>query len=198
MTTQFDSSSGRLYGSLAMWAPTLILLAESIALAQAQPAAPSKSDSGAKVEDYSKLPVSQKLANAESMLTAQRRSVSEVSQLVAEVRQQRDMVRLNCLDQKRQIMLGLLRVSEKASQKLQSVVAEGGDSNAPYARIVLASQRSQDMKKQALSCVGAKSVYYGITNVEFVITGDEGRPDPTLITPPPGPGATPPPAASTF
>lgn len=180
-----------------MWATALILmLTDGTASAQTPEAAQSQPIES--VKDYAKIPVDQKQADIEKMLASQRSDLAKVSQLVSNVRSERDMVRLNCVDQKRAVIQGLLRVSEQASLQFQTAIAEGGDSNAPYARIVLASQRSSEMTAQAMACVGTAAVYTGITEVELVVDEGVGAPDPTQTQPPPPPAANVPPAASTF
>lgn len=180
-----------------MWAMALILvLTDGSAAAQIPGGA--KFQPTELVKDYAKIPVDQKQANIEKMLASQRSDLAKVSQLVSDTRSERDMVRLNCVDQKRAVIQGLLRVSEQASLQFQTAIAEGGDSNAPYARIALASQRSSEMTAQAMACVGTAAVYTGITEVELVVDEGVDAPDPTETLPPPPPAANPPPAASTF
>jgi hypothetical protein len=199
---RIDKNRCRLYWAFVMFR----LLALAIALGVNGPAwaQPSERDqSEAKeldpFERARNTPLEKKTANVEAMLSKQRSAVSRTAQFLSDARTERDVVRANCLDQKLKLLSGLLKLSEASSQSLfDAVASQDTDSiNQSYAKVLIASQRSQTIAAEANQCVGATAVYSGTTEVTVQRDDSGGAPDPTSSTISP-PVVSTPPVSSSF
>lgn len=149
--------------------------------------------------DASKVPDSEKKTRAEKMVADQRAALSRGTDLLNEARSAKDIVQLNCVNEKLTQIKGLLRLSEQASSTMYDGLATGGGEqvNHEFTKIVVAHSRTQQLKAEAEQCVGELSVYTGETEVQVDIDENIPSNDPTLpIIPPPGPVT--PPVASGF
>lgn len=205
MRAEFDMKSGRHYSRARMLAVgAIVLMVGSTAVAQtAGPASASKPDRRktqlSVMEEASKMTVGQKQATVEKLILQQRKAVAETSALAREVNQTKDLVRLNCVDQKLEVMRGLLQLAETSSREFQQAVSEDKleKADSAYVRIVISSNRSQRFAREAQACVGRSAVYTGVTQVELLLDADTPGDSATMSIPPP-PGPIVPPAASTF
>lgn len=151
--------------------------------------------------DPTKIPIDEKKSRTEAMLVDQRQALARASEILAEARSSKDIVQLNCVNEKLTQIKGLLKISEQASLEMYEAIANNASDliNHEYTKIVVAHQKSQILKAEAEQCVGESSVYAGDTSVEVLLEGDGGgfAGDPTTASaPPPGPAV--PPVASTF
>lgn len=149
--------------------------------------------------DAAKVPDTEKKDRTEKMLSDQRGALSRGTDLLNQARSAKDIVQLNCVNEKLTQIKGLLKLSEEASKMMYDGLAGGGGDqvNYEYTKIVVAHGRSQQLKAEAEQCVGALSVYTGETEVQVDIDDNIPAKDPTLpVTPPPGPVT--PPVASGF
>lgn len=151
--------------------------------------------------DPSKVSVDDKREKVESKLVDQRSTLGRVVQILAEARSTKDIVQLNCVNEKLIQVKGLLKISEKASLEMYEAIASGADDliNHEYTKVVVAHQKSQVLRAEAEQCVGESSIYSGDTDVDVEIDSDDGSGggDPTTdAAPPPGPAV--PPVSSTF
>lgn len=193
-----DSRSGPAYLWAAMsrtnWvrAPLLaVLLCGSAQVASAQQAAPPANDAGQRAEqpkiEPEKLSEQQKRENTERFLTAQRRTLARLTTMVKEARNARDMLQLNCLNDKLEQVKGLLRISEAASVSMYDGMGTGDEDqvNSQYTRLALANLKTQGLQAEANQCIGAKAVFTGNTEIQLTIDGDIPGQDPTQPLPPP-------------
>ncbi|MEO1228222.1 MAG: hypothetical protein AAFZ18_04890 [Myxococcota bacterium] len=153
--------------------------------------------------DPSSVSLEDKKERVEEMLVTERKTLGRVVQLLAEARSSKDIVQLNCVNEKLIQVKGLLKISEKASLEMYEAIASGADDliNHEYTKVAVAHQKSQVLSAEAEQCVGESSVYAGDTDVDVEIDNDDGSGggggDPTTNAAAP-PGPTVPPVASTF
>jgi hypothetical protein len=173
-------------------APLLaVLLCGSVELAYAQQATPpaqvqSERSGEAKIEPE-KLTDEQKRENAERFLASQRRTLARLTLMVKEARTSRDMLQLNCLNDKLEQVKGLLRISEAASVSMYDGMGRDDAElvNNQYTRLALAQLKTQGLQAEANQCIGAKAVFTGNTEIQMtILEGVEGT-DPTNSLPPP-------------
>jgi hypothetical protein len=145
--------------------------------------------------DASKVSKGEKQSRADKMLGDQRAALQRGSDLLNEARGAKDIVQLNCVNEKLTQIKGLLKLSEQASTAMYDSMAatNGGEQvNHEFTKIVVAHGRSQQLRAEAEQCVGERSVYTGDTEVDVEIDEDIPANDPTLpIAPPPGPTTSP-------
>lgn len=154
--------------------------------------------------DPTKVPLEEKKTRVESMLVDQRDTLGRVVTILAEARSSKDIVQLNCVNEKLTQIKGLLKISEQASLQMYDSIASGTQDlvNHEFTKIVVAHQKSQVLRAEAEQCVGENSVYAGDTSVDVEIESQDSGgggfgADPTTAAAAP-PGPTVPPVASTF
>jgi hypothetical protein len=115
-------------------------------------------------------------------LADMRALLTKAIDLLAAARRDKDIVRLNCVQEKVTALKALLRVGEQASVSIQESVARGDADTADYEfqRVAVARSRSQQMSAEANSCVGVDAVYTGPVSREVEIDPEIPTRDPTL------------------
>lgn len=151
--------------------------------------------------DAARVPVGEKKDRVEKMVGEQRKTLARVTEILAGARASKDIVQLNCVNEKLTQVKGLLKISEQASLQMYEAIASAANDlvNHEYTKVVVAHQKSQVLRAEAEQCVGENSVYSGDTSVDVEIDdggGGFGGDPTTAAAPPPGPAV--PPVASTF
>lgn len=141
----------------------------------------------------------EKRSKAEGMLQDGRAALSRGSTVLAEARAAKDVVQLNCVNEKLTQIKGLLKLSEDASVRMYDGMAGGlGDVvNHEFTKMSVAHQKIGVLRAELDQCVGESSVYTGETEVDVVVDDEGQQADPTKTRPP---QAAPemPPVSSTF
>lgn len=122
----------------------------------------------------SELSLDEKRAQVERMLAAQREALAKVAELLAEAREAKDMVQLNCVQSKLDQIKGLLKLSEQASSQMYDAIAVNdiGQVDHEFTKIYVASLRVDSLSRGANECVGERSVFTGDTSVTVDIDGN--------------------------
>lgn len=122
----------------------------------------------------SELSLDEKRAQVERMLAAQREALAKVAELLAEAREAKDMVQLNCVQSKLDQIKGLLKLSEQASSQMYDAIAVNdiGQVDHEFTKIYVASLRVDSLSRSANECVGERSVFTGDTSVTVDIDGN--------------------------
>jgi len=164
----------RLARALALGATAWLLLAPRIALTQ----------QGLKVEEQDQLSDKEKLSRAAADLDHMRSLLKEVLKRLEEARQEKDVVKLNCVNEKLTQLKGLVRVGEQSEIALQEDVAKADEENArhEYAKIDLASQRAQQLRADAEQCIG-QLAYVVDEKTLVTVEVPEGLPEPDTTPP---------------
>lgn len=149
--------------------------------------------------DAQALSLQEKQRRVEESLSDLRDALRRVTDILAEARSSKDIVQLNCVNEKLTQLKGLLKISEDASVKMYDAIASGTEDviNHEFTKIVVAHQKGMALRAEAEQCVGELSVYSGDTDITVEIDEDIPENDPTTPTPPP-PGPVVPPVASAF
>jgi hypothetical protein len=163
----------------------------SMAFAQA-PAAP--------VAENTLPPDPEKIKRSAEAVTRMRGTLKEVLGKLEEARTTRDVVKLNCVNEKLTQVKGLLRISEASDVQLQEAVAKRETSAADheYTKVNLASSRVDQLRAEAEQCIGQlafrtdENMSVEVEVPEFLAPGD-----PTNIRTGPQGIVRPPPASPT-
>jgi len=125
------------------------------------------------------VPDAQKPARSRDAVAKMREILTRVIKLLEEAREERDVVKLNCVNEKLTAIKGLLRVSEQADVLLQEALARRDTeiSSHEFEKIMIAEHKSDQLATESEGCVGEQAVYAGDTEVEVVIEG--GAPEDT-------------------
>ncbi len=118
--------------------------------------------------DSAKLTNQEKKARGETMLKDMRGALDRATAILAEARSQKDIVQLNCVNEKLRQIKGLLKISEKASVDMYEAIAANVDRdvNHAFTKMAVAHQKSLILRAEADQCVGAATIYAGETEVE--------------------------------
>jgi hypothetical protein len=169
-----STTRATLVRALALGLGTMLVLAPGSALPQ----------QGLKVEDQEQLPDKEKLSRAQADVSRMQGLLKEVLQRLEEARKEKDVVKLNCVNEKLTQMKGLVRVAEQSEIGLQESIAKGEEENArhEYAKVDLASQRAQQLRTDAEQCIG-QLAYVVDEKTLVTVEVPEGIPEPDTNPP---------------
>ena len=185
------------------------LLLASTALAQAPassgqaPAAPPSSAAavGPLAEKASDVPDPEKLRRSADGLVRMRGVLKDVLGKLEEARASKDVVKLNCVNEKLTQIKGLLRISEQSDVALQEAVAkrETSSSEHEFTKVMIARQKVEQLRAEAEECIGQLAFRTDENlSVEVEIPDDLPKNDPTRPGRPPDIVTRPPLASPTF
>lgn len=137
------------------------------------------------------------LERADKDVASMRQVLKQVLQRLEESRAEKDIVKLNCVNEKLTQIKGLLKVAEQADISLQEAVARRDEgAEADFAKVGMAKGKVDQLRVEAEACVGQLAyVVDERTQVEVEIPGNLPKGDPTDREPPPPPVVQPPPAS---
>ena len=178
-----------------------VLLGAGLAVAQAVkpqgPAAPAMPA----LERASQVPDPQKIERSAKALATMRTALREVLEKLEEARQTKDVVKLNCVNEKLAQIKGLLRISEQADVGLQEAVArkETTTSEHEYTKVMIAQQKVAQLRSETEECIG-QLAFRTDENLSVEVEEPRDLPggDPTRPPPPEDVIVRPPPASPTL
>jgi hypothetical protein len=178
-----------------------VVLASGLALAQSTPRAtprptPAAGGSPFQVEKASDVPDVTKLERSTKALNTMREVLRDVLGKLEEARRAKDVVKLNCVNEKLTQVKGLLRISEQADVALQEAVArrETLSSEHEYTKVMIAQQKVSQLRSEAEKCIGQlafradENMSVEVEEPKDLPGGDPTRPRPVdevIIRPPP-------------
>lgn len=174
---------------------TRILLAVVGTIALASVATPARA-AQAKAPPSS-LSDQQKLAQADDHLNRMKQVLKQVIGRLEEARNEKDIVRLNCVNEKLTQVKGLLKVSEQADIALQEAVARRDEAaDAEFQKIGIARAKVDQLRAEVEECIGQLAFAVDEkTTVEVEVPRDLPNQDVTNREPPPPVVSRPPPAS---
>ena len=173
----------------------LALLAASAVLAQTTPG-PAAAPLAQPQEKASDVPDSQKISRSATAVTQMRNTLKVVLAKLEEARNTKDVVKLNCVNEKLTQVKGLLRISEQSDVALQEAVAKKDEAAADheYTKVTIAQTKVETLRSEAEQCIGQLAFRTDENmSVEVLVPtdlpgGDPSNPAaplPTTISPPP-------------
>ena len=135
---------------------------------------------------------------AEESAQEMKGAVKKILGLIEKARAARDIVLLNCLNEKLTQMKALVRVSDQANLNLQEFLAKDQVEGAVHERrkIALADEKVKGLLGEAESCLGENGSGGGKTTIS--VTKPEYPGDPTHLDQPDGSDLETPPGASPY
>lgn len=121
------------------------------------------------------------VSEANKSLTEMRAALSRAMDVLAKARESKDVIRLNCVNEKLTPMKGILKIAEEALIGLQENVATGNVEAASYeySKIRISHEKVSNLLVQAVNCIGAEATYTGDTEVDLEVDPDvTGTDDP--------------------
>lgn len=167
-------------GAVCALGAVVVLLAAPAARAQTL-GETSADEVEARFSEASRLSGREKLEEAERHLTAMGEILKRGFETLGEAREEKDLVRMNCVNEKLGSQKGLLKISEQAHIQLQDAVARGDNASAnhEFTKIAIAYQKMRGLGVEVEGCAGEALRYAGDTKVEVVVDGDGDDEDPT-------------------
>jgi len=152
-------------------------------------------------EKPSEVPDPEKLRRSADALARMKNVLKEVLSKLEEARNTKDVVKLNCVNEKLTQVKGLLRISEQSDVSLQEAVAKKESSQAEheFTKVMIARQKVDQLRAEAEECIGqlAFRTDENLT-VEVEVPDDLPDLDPTRPQTPPNVIVRPPPISPTL
>jgi hypothetical protein len=171
----------------------LLLLGAGLARAQG-PARPPTST----LERAADVPDAEKVKRSAAAVSRMRTVLSEVLGRLEEARATKDVVKLNCVNEKLTQVKGLLRISEQSDVALQEAVVKKDATAAEheYSKVSIAKTKVDQLANESQQCIGqlAFRTDENLT-VEVEVPGGLPTEDPTNPPRPEPPTNRPPPAS---
>jgi hypothetical protein len=127
------------------------------------------------------VPDNEKAARSRQAIAHMREILTTVIKHLEEARRERDVVKLNCVNEKLTSVKGLLRVSEQSDVTMQETLARRDPENAAheFEKIMIAERKCDILLAETEACIGELAVYAGDTQVEVLLEGIP-KGDPTV------------------
>ncbi len=176
-----------------------VVLASGLALAQSTPRPEPTASAPLQMEKASEVPDVAKLERSMRSLSSMREVLRDVLNKMDEARRAKDVVKLNCVNEKLTQVKGLLRISEEADRTLQEAVAksETTSSEHEYTKVMIAQQKVSQLRTEAEKCIG-QLAFQADENMSVEVEEPSNLPggDPTHPAPVDGVVVRPPPASA--
>ena len=165
--------------------------------AQPAQAAPPPSESAEPSRrDPDTLSDAEKLRISTNAISRMRTSLRDVLGSLEEARRSRDVVKLNCVNEKLTQMKGLLRISEQADVALQEAVATKNEVGVrhEFTKVDIANDRVDSLSRESSQCIGElafrtdENLTVSVEEPEDYFGSDPTRPEaqpPVTVRPPP-------------
>ncbi|MEO0811415.1 MAG: hypothetical protein AAFY60_01035 [Myxococcota bacterium] len=127
-----------------------------------------------------------KAAQADKYIANMKSVLKTVLKYLEEARDERDVVKLNCVNEKLTAVKGLLRISETSDVTLREALARRDPDAAghEFEKIAIAARKVEQLRAESEACVGELAVYSGDTQVEVVVSGEPPASGDPAATPP--------------
>ncbi|OGQ78405.1 MAG: hypothetical protein A2289_25025 [Deltaproteobacteria bacterium RIFOXYA12_FULL_58_15] len=120
------------------------------------------------------MPDNQKAGIAREHLDRMREALTRVLGHLEEAREERDVVKLNCVNEKLTAIKGLLKISEQADVAMQEALARRNSEVASheFRKVSVAATKTEQLLAESEACVGELAVYSGTTEIEVEIDNE--------------------------
>ncbi|HTS81462.1 MAG TPA: hypothetical protein VMH40_12745 [Myxococcaceae bacterium] len=173
----------------------LVLLGAGVSRAQGPQKPPPATPT---LERASEVPDAEKLTRSTAAVARMRTVLTEVLGRLEEARATKDVVKLNCVNEKLTQVKGLLRISEQSDVALQEAVSKKDSTAAEheYSKVAIARNKVDQLRTEAEQCIG-QLAFRTDENLTVEVEVPSGLPteDPTNPPAPPLPTSNPPPAS---
>ena len=149
-------------------------------------------------EKASDVPDSQKISRSAADVAQMRAALKVVLAKLEDARNTKDVVKLNCVNEKLTQVKGLLRISEQSDVALQEAVAKKDEATADheYTKVTIASSKVEQLRTEAEQCIGQLAFRTDENlSVDVVVPSDLPLGDPTNPPTPALATVCPPPAS---
>ncbi len=129
-------------------------------------------------------PSKQRIRDAKKLVRKMDRLLNKTNTRLDKARENKDVIQINCVNEKLSTMKGLLRIGEQALESAQDAASQRNQDllNHELAKIKIAAMRVENLSLEVEGCVGETSAYLGST-VADVEVAEETRTDDPAVTP---------------
>jgi len=165
-----------------------VVVVAAVSLAWAQDPAPAPAPAANQPgEERDNPPNPEKIRRSAESLAKMRQALKDVLAKLEEARNSRDVVKLNCVNEKLTQVKGLLRISELADVAMQEAIAKKEDSSAlhEYTKVSIATQKVTQLRAEAEQCLGQLAFRTDENlSIDVEVPEDLPKGDPTAPTTP--------------
>jgi len=148
----------------------LVLFVAALAYAQTDKSGTARSNM-TEFEKASGLSDSEKQEKASQYTSEMKGVLTQVLALLKEAREDKDVIKVNCVNEKLTKIKGLIRIAEQADITLQEAIAKGERDAATHEfhKISISHQKVRILKTEAEQCIGELAFAVGKTSVEVEV-----------------------------
>jgi hypothetical protein len=142
----------------------------------------------------SQLTVQEELTQSEAYLAKMKETIDRANRLAEQARKEKDIIKLNCVNDKLMQMRGNMNLAEQTRDALRLAASRNDVAarNHEFAKLTITYQKVVVLGQEAEACVGEEISYVGATKVETEVDKNIPSEDPTETPPPPLPLVRPP------
>lgn len=157
-------------------------------------AKPATADGEVKFQKTSQLSAQEQMAQSETYLARMKSELKKVDKLASRARSEKDLIKLNCVNDKVIQIKGNMRLAEQTRDALKtaSVRADEGARSHEFAKLTIIHQKVTVLGQEAEACIGEEIAYVGKTRVDIQVDSEIPDEDPTVTPPRPLPTIRPP------
>jgi len=178
---------------MTKWTVLAVLLVATSVLAQPAPSGEAP-DAELGFRKGSQLSAQEQLVQGEAYLAKMRSTLERVNKIAEQARKEKDIIKLNCVNDKLIQIKGNLNLGEQTRDGLKTAASRSDDGarNHEFAKLTITYQKVVVLGQEAEACIGEEISYVGSTRVDTDIDRDIPQEDPTELPPPPLPVVRPP------
>jgi hypothetical protein len=138
-----------------------------------------KPDAEVKFRKGSQLSTHEMIAQSDSYLLKMRGTLDRVSKLAERARKEKDIIKLNCVNDKLIQVKGHLNLAEQARLALSAPGTDEDTRGHQFSKLTITFQKVEVLGQEAEACIGEDIAYVGATRVEVDVDPDITKEDPT-------------------
>jgi len=171
----------------------LLLLATSV-MAEPNPSGGGASEGEVEFLKGSQLTAHAQSSQADVYIGRMRDSVTRVKMIAETARKEKDIIKLNCVNDKLLQITGHLGVAMRTRGALVGVhrSSDSGSRNHEFAKLTITYQKVVVLAQEAEACIGEEISYVGSTRIDTEMDPNIPQEDPTVEPPAPLPVDQPP------
>jgi hypothetical protein len=184
--------------SAGLLAACVLSFVGGFVLAQDAPPADKPSDVDIPMKKRANISPADMMKQTEQYLQRMQEVFRRVIQLQEVARKQKDVIKLNCVNDKLLQIKQLMNIADAAKTNMQEAIARSDEDGRyhEFGRVTIADQQTSVLATEAENCIGEDLSFLGPT--EVIVEEPQEPDDPTLPQEPQVPEVEAPPIASPF
>lgn len=134
----------------------------------------------------SQLTAQEQIAQADKYMASMKDVEAKIEAIVQKARSEKDIIKLNCANDKLTQVKGLRNLADQAYRSLKRPGIGEDQRNHEFAKLTIAYQKITVLHQEAEACIGEEISFVGTTQVDVDVDKDIPAEDPTEVPPPLG------------